>query len=315
MHRPAQPMAEPERRSFVVSGLVQGVGFRPFVHRLAHELGLAGFVLNRAGEVHVEAEGTRSALESFESALSLRAPALSSIAELCSRRIPPDGRSGFAIVDSVPGDATPFVVPDVATCERCLVELLEPRDRRFQYPFSNCTECGPRLTIIESAPYDRARTTMRGFPLCRECRREYQDPENRRFHAEPTACAACGPRLALLDSEGNDAGGDALAQAATALSAEQIVAIKGIGGFHLACLASSERASAELRRRKGREQKPFAVLVRSLAEAEALCEVSPEEAVLLQSAARPIVLLRRRDSARVASAVAFASPLLGVMLA
>ena len=315
MSTPQEPSPEPERRSFVVSGLVQGVGFRPFVHRLAHELGLAGFVLNRAGEVHVEAEGAHSALEHFERALVHRAPPLAAIAALRSRSIAPDGRAGFLIVDSVGGDAKPFVVPDIATCERCLAELLEPGDRRFRYPFSNCTECGPRLSIIEGAPYDRARTTMRGFPLCAECRIEYEDPGNRRFHAEPTACAACGPQLSLLDSTGHTLDGDPLAGAVHALRAEQVVAIKGIGGFHLACLARSERANSELRRRKGRDEKPFAILVRSAAQALELCEVSAAELRLLQSAARPIVLLRRHASAGVAHSVAGASPLLGVMLA
>ncbi len=315
MNTPQEPSREPERRSFVVSGLVQGVGFRPFVHRLAHELGLAGFVLNRAGEVHVEAEGAPSALESFENALLGRAPPLASISALRSRNIAPDGCAGFLIVDSVAGEAKPFVVPDVATCERCLTELFEPKDRRFQYPFCNCTECGPRLSIIVGAPYDRARTTMRGFPLCDECRTEYEDPRNRRFHAEPSACAKCGPELALLDSAGHTLDGDPLAGAASALRAEQVVAVKGIGGFHLACLASSERACAELRRRKGRDEKPFAILVRSTAQALELCEVSAPELLLLRGTARPIVLLRRRASASVADAVAGASPLLGVMLA
>ncbi|HEY1534459.1 MAG TPA: carbamoyltransferase HypF, partial [Polyangiaceae bacterium] len=315
MNTPQEPSRQAERRSFVVSGLVQGVGFRPFVHRLAHELGLAGFVLNRAGEVHVEAEGARSALERFESALLQRSPPLASIAALCSRSIAPDGRPGFSIVDSVGGEAKPFVLPDVATCEHCLSELFEPTNRRFHYPFSNCTECGPRLSIVASAPYDRARTTMRGFPLCEACRAEYEDPDNRRFHAEPTACAACGPELSLLDSAGDTLPGDPLSGAAAALRAEQVVAVKGIGGFHLACLASSEHACNELRRRKGRDEKPFAILVRGTAQALELCQVSAPELLLLQSTARPIVLLRRRASARVADAVAGASPLLGVMLA
>ena len=315
MSTPLEPSRVPVRRSFVVSGLVQGVGFRPFVHRLAHELGLAGFVLNCAGEVHVEAEGAYSALASFESALLRRAPPLASIAALRSWSIAPDGRAGFSIVDSLGGEAKPFVLPDVATCERCLAELFEPTDRRFHYPFSNCTECGPRFSIIESAPYDRARTTMRGFPLCDECRTEYEDPDNRRFHAEPTACAACGPELSLLDSAGQSLPGDPLSGAASALRTEQLVAVKGIGGFHLACLASSERACAELRRRKGRDEKPFAILVRSVTQALELCEITPAEVLLLHSAARPIVLLRRRASASVADAVAGPSPLLGIMLA
>ena len=317
MSSPHLPPLVTERRAFVVTGVVQGVGFRPFVHRLAHELGLAGFVHNRAGEVHVEAEGARSALNDFESALARRAPPLAAVASVRAEPVPPRGQAGFTIIASaVDASPTPFFGPDVAVCDRCLAELFSPSDRRFQYPFLNCTDCGPRLTIILGAPYDRERTTMRGFPLCGACQAEYSDPSARRFHAEPTACAECGPRLELLDARGTAiATPNPVRTAADALLAEQIVAIKGLGGFHLACLANSERATAELRRRKGRDQKPFALLVASAREALALCVLERDEIEQLESAARPIVLGLRRSGARVSDAVAGDSPLLGVMLA
>ncbi len=316
MNTPQEPTSEAERRSFIVTGLVQGVGFRPFVSRLAQEFGLAGFVLNRAGEVHVEAEGAQGALDDFASALQRRAPPLSAVAEVRSARLAPDGRAGFAIVSSELGTAQPFIVPDAATCEQCLSELLDPANRRHGYPFLNCTECGPRLTIIEAAPYDRVRTTMRGFSLCAACQAEYEDPANRRFHAEPTACASCGPRLTLLDSAGCVLDvPDPVQHTALALQGERVVALKGVGGFHLACLASSERASAALRQRKGRDEKPFALLVRNAAQASELCELSAAELALLESTARPIVLARRRSTANVALSVAGSSPLLGIMLA
>jgi hydrogenase maturation protein HypF len=296
---------------------VQGVGFRPFVQRLASELGLAGFVRNRAGEVHGEAEGARSALDDFELMLRKRAPPLAAVRGVRSERVELRGEPGFAITASEhSADPRPFFASDVAVCEPCLRELFAEHDRRFRYPFLNCTDCGPRLTIVLSAPYDRERTTMRDFALCAACRAEYSDPSSRRFHAEPIACAECGPRLELLDQMGNPlAQEQPLLAAARALRAEQIVAIKGIGGFHLACLASSERATAELRRRKQRDEKPFAILVRDTPSALRLCELEPAEIALLESAERPIVLARRRAGARVSHAVAGHSPLLGVMLA
>ncbi len=317
MPTPQEQNQRCERRSFVVTGLVQGVGFRPFVHRLAAEFGLAGFVLNHAGDVHVEAEGAPSALLRFERALRRRAPPLAQIDQLRTAPMATVGRIGFSIESStVDEHAQPLVAPDVATCERCLSELFDPSDRRYHYPFSNCTDCGPRLTIIEDVPYDRERTTMRAFELCRECRAEYEEPTNRRFHAEPNACAACGPALELLGPDGERlAAARPLEAAAQALLAERIVAVKGIGGFHLACMASSERATGELRRRKAREQRPFALLVRTLHQARELCELDELGRELLTSPARPIVLAPRRTTAAVANAVAGSSPLLGVMLA
>jgi len=319
MNTPAVPPRDLERRAFVVTGLVQGVGFRPFVHRLAAEFGLAGFVLNHAGEVHVEVEGARLLLQRFERDLRRRAPPRAEIAELRSEAIAPDGRFGFSIIDSTleaDSFSPPFVAPDIATCEQCLKELFDPSDRRFGHAFSNCSDCGPRLTIIESTPYDRARTTMRGFAPCAACRAEYCQPANRRFHAEPIACPACGPRLELLDSRGRPiTTSDPLRGAAEALLAEQIVAIKGIGGFHLACLAKSDAATSELRRRKARDEKPFALLVRDLPHAIELCTFDAFATTLLTGPARPIVLGHRREGIDISQGVAGKSPLLGVMLA
>jgi len=319
MNTPAVPSRDLERRAFVVTGLVQGVGFRPFVHRLAREFGLAGFVLNHAGEVHVEVEGARLVLQHFARALLHRAPARAEIAALDSSAIEPLGRSGFSIVDSTreaSSLAPPFVAPDIATCGPCLNELFDPENRRYRHAFVNCTDCGPRFTIIESAPYDRARTTMRGFEPCDACHAEYGQPENRRFHAEPIACPLCGPKLELLDDGGHPVSGqDPVLGAAEALFAQQIVAVKGVGGFHLACLASSDSATAELRRRKGRDEKPFALLVRSLPHALELCEFDRFARALLTGPASPIVLGRRREGLCVSGGVAGNSPLLGVMLA
>lgn len=319
MNTPAVPSRDLERRAFVVSGLVQGVGFRPFVHRLAQEFGLAGFVLNHAGEVHVEVEGARLVLQRFAHALLQRAPARAEIAALDSRALEPLGRPGFSIVESTRearSFAAPFVAPDIATCEPCLHELFDPEDRRYRHAFINCSDCGPRFTIIESTPYDRARTTMRGFEPCDACRAEYVAPANRRFHAEPIACPACGPKLELLDSDGCSlVGPDPLTGVAEALFAQRIVAIKGVGGFHLACLASSDLATAELRRRKGRDEKPFALLVRTVRHALELCAFERLAVELLTGPARPIVLGPRRDGLCVSAGVAGASPLLGVMLA
>jgi len=314
MSQAPAPVSSTERRAFVVTGVVQGVGFRPFVHRLASEFGLHGFVLNRAGEVLVEAEGEASTLERFAVALRRSAPPLANVAAVHSQRLAARGEFGFAILASeAAASPAPFIAPDVATCERCLGELFAKDDRRFQYPFLNCTDCGPRLTIIEGSPYDRERTTLRDFELCPACRSEYENPRNRRFHAEPNACPTCGPSLQLLGDElGSDL--DALQGAVRALRAELIVAIKGIGGFHLACLARSESATRELRRRKGRDHKPFALLVENRERALALCEFDASELALLESPARPIVLGQRREGVAVAHAVAGESPFLGVML-
>ncbi len=317
MSSPAPKPVDRERRAFVVTGLVQGVGFRPFVHRLASELGLSGFVRNRAGEVEVEAEGSALALADFELALRARHPPLADVHDVHSARLIPRHTSGFAIEPSERGsERSPHIAPDAATCAACVRELFDPEDRRFRYPFVNCTDCGPRLTIVLGAPYDRARTTMRDFEQCPRCLAEYRDPRSRRFHAEPNACPECGPRLELIDSQSRPlTSADPLAAVVGALLAEKIVALKGIGGFHLACLAESERATSELRRRKSRDEKPFALLVENVAAARELCTLGEGEERLLESVARPIVLARRRTDAKVARAVAGDSPFLGLMLA
>lgn len=312
-------MGSVERRAIGVSGIVQGVGFRPHIHQLATRLGLSGFVRNRLGAVEIEIEGDRAALDEFARCLVAQAPALAAIDRLSSAALPVRGEAGFSIETSRTagagaGSGEVFISPDVATCDACLAELFDPRDRRHRYPFINCTHCGPRLTIIAAVPYDRARTTMAGFPLCEACRAEYEDPRDRRFHAQPVACPACGPRLGLRGAGGELVEGeDPLRAAARALQAGRIVAIKGLGGYHLACDARSEEAVAELRRRKGRLAKPFAVMVADLAGAEALGELSAEARAMLEGPARPITLLPARPGA-VAPSVAPDNAWLGVML-
>jgi hydrogenase maturation protein HypF len=306
-----------ERRAIAVRGIVQGVGFRPFVYGLAERLGLGGFVRNQTGTVWIEVEGDGPSLDRFLLLLSGQAPPLAHIDHLSWERRPPCGEERFRIEASAgdAGDAI-FVSPDVAACADCLAEMFDPADRRYLYPFLNCTNCGPRLTIVTGAPYDRERTTMAAFPMCAACRAEYENPANRRFHAQPTACAACGPSLRALDAHGQPlAGADPLAAFAAALLAGRIGAVKGLGGYHLACDARSEEVVALLRRRKHREEKPFALMVRDVAEAEALCEVGPAERELLLSPRRPIVLLRKRHGAPgVAGSVAPRNPFLGIML-
>ncbi len=288
------------RRRFRIRGVVQGVGFRPFVYGLAVRHGLRGFVLNDGDGVVVEAEGDEATLARFADALRSEAPGLARVDEVVADSLAPSGEGEFRIVASHPTGATALIPPDVATCDDCLRELFDPSDRRYRYPFLNCTQCGPRFTIVRGVPYDRARTTMRSFELCADCRREYEDPGDRRFHAEPTCCSACGPRLM-----------PSLEEAVSLLRAGKIVAVKGIGGYHLACDAGDEEAVARLRARKHREEKPFALLT---AAPESLAELSPEELELLRSPARPIVLARRLAGAAVAPSVAPGSPWVGLML-
>jgi hydrogenase maturation protein HypF len=305
-----------ERRAVEVRGIVQGVGFRPFVYHLATSLNLAGFVNNQTGTVRIEIEGEPAALDRFLAELAAHPPPLARVEHTSWEPLPLRGEAEFRIAPSEADAAAPiFISPDVAVCDDCLAEMSDPADRRFGYPFLNCTNCGPRLTIITGAPYDRASTTMAGFPMCPACWAEYDDPANRRFHAQPTACPACGPRLILRDASGErlDAG-DPLAHFAEALRAGKIGALKGLGGYHLACDARDASAMAELRRRKHRDEKPFAVMVANAAAAETLCDVQPAERELLVSFRRPIVLLRKRSPCGVADAVAPGNPALGVML-
>jgi hydrogenase maturation protein HypF len=299
-----RPRGDRVLRRIVVEGVVQGVGFRPFVWRLASELGLDGSVLNLAGRVEATVAGEQAALDAFATRIATDAPPRArvehvSVVEL-DGPIPPPG-TGFVIDESVAAaSADRLFPPDIATCDDCVRELWDPADRRHRYPFINCTNCGPRATIIEDLPYDRARTSMREFPLCADCEREYRDPADRRFHAEPVACPACGPSLAYRPSGAPAAtarGEDALSATVADLSAGGIVAIKGIGGYHLACDATDAAAVARLRDRKRRWAKPFAVMVRDLEAARAVARVTDVEADLLTSPARPIVLAALRPDA------------------
>jgi len=253
------PVTElPSAREIEVRGIVQGVGFRPFVWRLASDAGLTGRVRNRSGVVEIVVEGAAPALDDFCSALEAQAPVLARVDSVTWRDAAPTGFETFDVDESVVGfGGERLVSADAATCESCLGELFEPNDRRFRYPFINCTDCGPRFTIIEALPYDRERTSMRAFPMCADCAREYHDPADRRFHAEPIACPTCGPRLAILDRLGGGQAGDPIEQAATLLADGGIVALKGLGGFHLACDATDESAVSALRERKRRPDKPF----------------------------------------------------------
>jgi hydrogenase maturation protein HypF len=274
------------------------VGFRPFVYRLARSHGLGGYVLNDGDGVVVEVEGSQ--IDRFALDLRSKAPQLARIESLTSEVVEPIGESEFSIAESVASGSTALIPPDVATCDECLRELFDPADRRYRYPFINCTQCGPRFTIVRAVPYDRPNTTMAGFPLCAECRREYEDPLDRRFHAEPIACPVCGPQLSMP-----------LEQAVEVLDGGGILAVKGLGGYHLACDAEDEDAVARLRARKQREAKPFAVMSD---QPGLLVRVNKAELRLLRSQERPIVLLRRVPGAPVAESVAPGSPWLGVML-
>jgi hydrogenase maturation protein HypF len=300
-----------------VAGIVQGVGFRPYVYRLARELELAGFVLNDSRGVLIEVEGSTRAVREFEARLPREAPPLAVLEGVHGQPISPRGAQGFSIAESDrEGSADAAVSPDTATCEACLHELFDPADRRYRYPFINCTNCGPRFTIVRGVPYDRALTTMASFQMCDACRAEYENPLDRRFHAQPNACWECGPLLTLLGAQRRlIAGGDtALRGAAAALRAGAIIAVKGIGGYHLACRAADGEAVAELRSRKHREEKPFALMAPDLDSARALVRLTRIDCRLLTGPERPIVIARRRAQAHVAEAVAARSRELGVML-
>lgn len=307
-----------------VEGTVQGVGFRPHVHRLAGELDLAGWVRNDRRGVVAEVEGYPLAVEAFLRLIAADAPPLARVERVLAVDADVTGERGFSIVESAAGGAADaLVAPDAATCEDCLRELADPADRRFRYPFVNCTNCGPRYTIVRGVPYDRASTTMAGFELCPACRAEYHDPADRRFHAQPNACPQCGPQARLLDAGGDEVAGasdavaaasDAVAAAAAALRRGAIVAVKGLGGYHLACLAANAEAVRALRARKHREDRPFALLAGDLAAARALVWLTPAAEAQLLSPERPIVLASRRPGAAVAPAVAPGHPELGVML-
>jgi hydrogenase maturation protein HypF len=312
------PRGGRERRCYTVHGVVQGVGFRPFVWTLAHRHALCGSVRNTSGAVVVEVEGMGGALDSFAADLVDLAPPLARIDGVAMTVVAPRDQTGFTILESrgIEGAYQP-IAPDAATCADCLHELFDPSDRRFRYPFINCTNCGPRFTIIEDVPYDRPLTTMRAFAMCRRCSSEYSDPADRRFHAQPNACPDCGPRAWLTGRDGVEHGGDGIAAAASALRAGMIVAVKGLGGFQLAVLAGDEVAVQRLRERKHRPDKPFAVMAAEAEVARAFLRVDPEECRVLSSSARPIVLLRRLSVAitgQIADGVAPGIDELGVML-
>ncbi len=322
-------------RDVHVTGIVQGVGFRPFVFNLAEEFGLAGWVLNGSDGVRIHIEGACDAVERFIDGISLRAPRMARIEAVESTEAIVGGMPGFSIRASLddPGAMT-LVSPDIATCPDCVDELFDPEDRRYRYPFTNCTNCGPRFTIIDSIPYDRPSTSMRGFELCPECAEEYADPRDRRFHAQPDACFVCGPRLYLLELRGErspfaddpraagasveserERSDSIIARVVELLHEGRIVAIKGLGGYHLCCDARDDGAVADLRARKHRWGKPLAIMVPDVAAAGRYCEVDEAEANILSDAASPIVLLRRRgDGDMLAVGVADGLREIGVML-
>ncbi|HWM03227.1 MAG TPA: carbamoyltransferase HypF [Actinophytocola sp.] len=303
-------MSDRVRRNVRVAGVVQGVGFRPFVYGLAARLGVAGRVGNDVGGVFVEVEGSLAQVESFLAELAENPPPLAVVEAVTATVAEPTGVGGFEIVASpAGGQRHTLVSADTATCDDCLRELGDPADRRFGFPFINCTNCGPRFTIVRDVPYDRPLTTMAGFPMCDRCAAEYHDPADRRFHAQPTCCPQCGPRLHFAPP-----GDDPIAAAAELLHAGKVLALKGIGGYHLAVLAGREDAAAALRQRKHREDKPFAVMVSDVDTAATLCELEPPAIELLTNRRRPIVLLPRRPSARVAPSVAPGNRRLGLML-
>ena len=288
-----------ERLRVVIHGAVQGVGFRPFVYRLATELGLPGWVINSSQGVFIEVEGGRLKLDEFLRRVERERPPRSFIQSLESSFLDPAGYTTFEIRHSEEsGVKTALVLPDLATCPDCLHDITNPADRHYLYPFTNCTNCGPRYSVIQELPYDRPNTSMRSFVMCDDCRAEYENPLDRRFHAQPVACPRCGPHLELWDGEGKvlSTHHDALLQAAEAIRRGQIVAVKGLGGFHLMVDARNDAAVHELRRRKHREEKPFALMFPNLEQVRSICDVSDLEERLLLSPESPIVLLHRLDS-------------------
>ena len=299
-----------------MQGIVQGVGFRPFVYSQALRWGLVGFVLNDSRGVTIEIEGPLQALDGFQQVLRKEAPPLARIDSLVTELVPLSHETAFVIVHSKTGaERRALISPDTSICGDCLRELFDPADRRYHYPFINCTNCGPRFTIIQDVPYDREKTTMRVFPMCPTCQSEYEDPLNRRFHAQPNACPICGPQVNLLDQTGKPVEcTDPLHTAAQRLLEGAILAIKGLGGYHLACNALDTNAVQRLRERKHREAKPFALMVPDLETAMQLCAVSANESELLQSHQRPIVLLQKRAECDVAGEVAPEHDTLGIML-
>jgi len=299
-----------------IKGIVQGVGFRPFIYNLARKCHIYGYVLNDSHGVEIEAEGKKSDLDKFLFQIKTIPPSQSQIEQIKVKKIPFRGYRNFVIKESEEKDTkTVLVSPDLATCEDCLDELFDPQNRRFGYPFLNCTNCGPRVTIIQDVPYDRDKTTMSVFNMCPDCSREYHNPQNRRFHAQPNACAVCGPKLTLMDNKKNVFDTTApIHSSIELLKKGYIVAIKGIGGYHLACDATNKEAVSTLRKRKFREDKPFALMAKDLKTIRRFCHVSAFEKKLLQSVPRPILLLRKKNVNFIAKDVAPLQKNWGVML-
>ena len=317
-----------QRQRILIQGIVQGVGFRPFVYGQALSLELVGFVCNDSQGVTIEIEGSSEALDGFHQALHTKLPPLARIDALVTEPLQPLHEANFMIAHSNSGaERRTLISPDVATCDDCLYELLDPANRRYYYPFINCTNCGPRFTIVQDIPYDRSKTTMQVFPLCPACQQEYDNPLDRRFHAQPNACPVCGPQIQLhmgakdavsLQSEDSFSEyTDSISLAAQQLADGAILAIKGLGGYHLACDALNGEAVQRLRQRKHRDAKPFALMAPDIATVRQFCSVSEEEVALLQSRRRPIVLLQHRTDnsvSPIAPAVAPVYDTLGVML-
>ncbi len=324
-----------ERVKIHITGVVQGVGFRPFIYQLANHFGLKGWVLNASDGVWIDVEGFPVQVDSFVKAIPQKAPPRARIENITLEKLEPKGFKTFEIKRSR-SEAGKFLLisPDIATCRECVKELFDPQDRRYRYPFINCTNCGPRFTIIEDIPYDRPKTTMKKFPMCPQCEKEYHDPMNRRFHAQPNACPVCGPSLILIKRTGGrgqrerfkdfgiegffegwgEVRGDPIKEAVKALRSGQIVAIKGLGGFQLACDATNNEAVKLLRERKKRPGKPFAIMVKDIDSVKEICEVSPEEEALLTSPEAPIVLLLKKEGIPIAEEVAPNNTYLGVMV-
>lgn len=304
-----------KRAEIGITGIVQGIGFRPFIYNLAQHHSIRGWVLNSGKGVFIDAESEDGNLDRFIQEIPKLAPPLARIESLEVNYLEPKGYTTFEIRRSEEGqEKFSLISPDVATCDPCLSELFSPQDFRYHYPFINCTHCGPRFTIIKDIPYDRHQTTMAPFTMCPACKKEYEDPSDRRFHAQPNACPSCGPSLRLEDREGKEVSGDPIGQALKLLEGGFILAVKGLGGFHLACDAKNEKAVSALRARKFREDKPFAVMCRDLEEVRRHCEVNREEERLLRGVERPIVLLKRKENASIAPSVAPYQNTFGVML-
>ncbi|MCP4340414.1 MAG: carbamoyltransferase HypF, partial [Desulfobulbaceae bacterium] len=308
-----------QRVEILVQGTVQGVGFRPFIYNLASRFEIAGTVSNTSDGVIITAAAEDNRLDLFIQAVQEQAPPLAKITSVTTRALPnskEDYKGLFSILPSVPGlSANTAIPPDIALCDDCLSELLDPSDRRFHYPFINCTNCGPRFTIVETIPYDRPQTSMKVFPMCKACTKEYHDPGNRRFHAQPNACADCGPHIALHNNEGiRLATNSPLAETASSLKKGLVLAIRGMGGFHLSVSACSPEAVALLRERKRRPDKPLAIMVSSVEMAKRFCCLDSAAEELLASPEHPIVLLEKRDNTNLADNLAPGIDEIGVML-